>query len=129
MKLTKFIKAFKLSKAFKGDATKAHILSNLSQDDGDTAILQTMTRKQLAVVINVANRSYHDGKASTGAEIVDDCLWIGHGIDKLIPVAALKQIEINTHRETLERRHTNPLFNGSYTRTTTSYKLDFTEQS
>lgn len=88
----KILKAFKIATCFKGSATKQHILKNL---DADSEVLATLTAKQLAAVLNVADRSYHDGKASCKAEIADDCIWIGGQVQKLIPLKALEKLEIN----------------------------------
>ena len=87
----KISKAFEIATCFKGTATKQHILKNMQDDD---AVLSTLTAKQLAAVINVANRSYHDGKASCKAEIADDCIWIGGQMQKLIPLDILNKIKI-----------------------------------
>ena len=89
-------RAFKLANCFKGTATKQHIIKNMSADH---EILSTLTAKQLAAVINVANRSYHDGKSSCGAPIEDDCVWVGKSVKKLIPLKALELMTIDEKME------------------------------
>jgi hypothetical protein len=63
------------------------------------ATLADLTSKQLAGVIKLANAAYHDGRSSTLASVVDDAVWIGGGVDKLLPLAALKAIDIAEHIE------------------------------
>lgn len=71
---------------------RAHILRTLSaQRDA----LQACTSGQLAAVINLIHQTYHEGRAATGASIEDDALWIGAGVDKLVPLAALRAITID----------------------------------
>lgn len=121
----KIERAFELANCFKGTATKQHILKNMS---ADSDILSTLTAKQLAAVINVANRSYHDGKSSCGASIEDDCVWIGKSVQKLIPLKALEALVITESVE-LEKRATLNSFFGDYVRwAVTTYTVDYKER-
>jgi hypothetical protein len=59
-----------------GATTREHILHNIQQKT-DLNVLFGMSSKQIAVVIIAANNSYHNGRASTGADIIsDDRVWV-----------------------------------------------------
>lgn len=126
--LTKFIKAFNKSRAFKGDATRRHILANLTGNPDDTAVLQTLTAKQLTAVINVANYSYHDGQTRCKAKVEDDCLWIGGEVNKLIPLEALSNIQVTKKAITEPKKPTAHFPQNTVTWFITHYTLDYKER-
>lgn len=70
--------------------TRRHILDNVTSA-APADVLSTLTARQLAAVILVANASYHDGRASKGdVELCDgSAVWVGLGVQKLIPLQAL----------------------------------------
>ncbi|MDR2837763.1 MAG: hypothetical protein LBV49_04220 [Azonexus sp.] len=58
----------------------ANVTAAVSMD-----VLASMTSRQIGAVIAAAHRSYHNGRASTGAEITDcGAIWIGGDINRLI---------------------------------------------
>ena len=53
-------------------------------------ILDSMTAKQLSVVLDIANSAYKSGKASAGAEMVDSTgLWVGGNYQQIIDLQKL----------------------------------------
>ena len=74
--------------------TKTFREIRLTAGHTQTAVLASMSAKQLTAVISAAHAGYHDGRASKGdVEIIDgDALWIGAGIDKLIEFETLRAI-------------------------------------
>lgn len=101
---------------------RAHILKNITSVD-NAGMLETMTSRQLSLVIAAVNKSWHSGRASCGASIEDDCVWVGNGVDKLLPLEILKQIAIS---EKYEKQPGNP--NQGTTRKIISYKLEAEER-
>lgn len=77
-----------------------HILRQL---EPQRASLHDATAKQLAAVIMLAQAIYHEGRASTSASVADDAVWIGAGVDKLIPLAALRAIVVNSQTESVRK--------------------------
>lgn len=68
--------------------------------DSEAETLAWLTSKQLAAVIRLVQHNYHKGRATTGAEVVDgDALWIGAGVDKLIPLDALRALSVEKNSE------------------------------
>lgn len=88
--------------------TRRHIWANVTAAVPASA-LSSMTARQIGAVIAAAHRSYCDGRARNDAEVVDDAVWIGAGVDRLIPLAALKTV--TTAR----------------TDSVTHYRMDYTE--
>lgn len=122
----KIERAFIFASVFKGEATRAHILKNM---EDDAKVLSTLSAKQLTAVINVANRSYHDGK-SGGVSVEDDCVWIGLNIQQLIPIKALEALEIKESSDDYISQNPNPVFKGMrFTETTRLYSLNYVEKS
>jgi len=88
-----------------------------------------LTGRELGIVMTAINASFHKGKASAGAEVVDDCIWVA---GKLIPLAAIEAITV---KETVEYRPRKPHHidpnppEGSTERwTTRKYTLDYVEK-
>ena len=53
------------------------------------------TSKQLAAFMRIIQSQYHTGRASCGAEIIDgDAVWVAAGVDKLVPLDALRAMTI-----------------------------------
>ena len=86
---------------------RAHIERNLSAVAPD---LLDATAKQLAAVIVLHHAAYTQGRASCEAAIADDAVWVGGGVDKLIPLAALKALEIDSRSETVRRPYTHSVY-------------------
>lgn len=95
----KINRAFKLA-GIAMPTVRAHILRQL---EPQRAALQDLTAAQLAAVIVMTTDVYHEGLASTGASIADDAVWIGAGVDKLIPLAALRALTIDHKVETVRK--------------------------
>jgi hypothetical protein len=77
----KLQRAIKLYKGFKGDRSIAAIIEQIP-----AALIEQLTGKQLAVVMEAINGAYQKGRASTGAEKIDnDCVWVS-GVEKLIEI-------------------------------------------
>ena len=104
---------------------RAHIERNLAAVAGD---LQTATVRQLAAVIAIHHTAYMQGRASAGAAITDDAVWIGAGVDQLVPLAALRKIEVTKTTEPIPAEtHSGrnwPASQWSITR----YTMDYTER-
>jgi len=120
----------KLNKAFTlagitMPGVRAHIERNLTAATGG---LEGCTAKQLAVVIGIHHTAYMQGRASCAADVQDDAVWIGSGVDKLIPLEALKKIKITKSVEPIPaERHSGRDWPSSQW-SITSYKMDHTER-
>lgn len=79
---------------------RAHIERNLL---AVATGLQDCTAKQLATIIGIHHTAYTQGQAACQASVEDDALWIGAGVDKLIPLAALKALVIEESTETVRK--------------------------
>jgi hypothetical protein len=95
----KINRALKLAGIAGMTQTAKHILQHL-EDSVGSAVFEKLTGKQIADLMKVATYCYHQGRASTHAEIVDgDAVWIGAGVDKMIPLAAIRTIKEETTLE------------------------------
>lgn len=104
---------------------RAHIERNLAAVASD---LQTATARQLAAVIAIHHTAYMQGRASAGASITDDAVWIGAGIDKLVPLSALRQIEVIKTTEPIPAEtHSGRNWPASQS-SVTRYTMDYTER-
>lgn len=103
----------KLNKAFalagiSMPSVRAHIESNMISISAD---LQDATSKELAAIITLHNTAYHQGRASCGAEVIDnDAVWISAGVDKLIPLNALRKIEVIKCAQQVDTPYTHTLY-------------------
>lgn len=71
--------------------TASAIIDATSQE---ADVLSSLTSKQLAAVMRLVESNYHKGRKSTGAEVIDgDAVWID-SINKLLPLAALRTIDV-----------------------------------
>lgn len=69
---TKLNRAAELYSGFKGPQTLQSILDQVPDE-----LVDTLTSRQLALVMEAVHKAYHAGKASTGAEMIDDnVVWI-----------------------------------------------------
>lgn len=93
--------------------TRRHIWENITKST-PADVLESMSSKQLAALISAANISFHDGKAANGdvAVIDGDAVWIGHGVDKLVPLAALKAMAVTEQTEYRLRHAGHPAPDG-----------------
>lgn len=87
---------------------RAHIELNMISMRAD---LQDATAKQLAAIITLHHAAYHQGRSSCGAEVIDDdSVWIGGGVDRLIPLDALRKIEVITCAQQVDTPYTDALY-------------------
>lgn len=107
---------------FAGTQSRAAMWQHVSNID-----LSQLTSNQIADIIEAANKAYHQGKTSSGAEVVDDCVYVG---DKLIPMAAINAITIERTIEHIPAKpyHWNPVFRGPSQESVTKYRLAYTER-
>ena len=92
--------------------------------------LEGLTAKQLAAVIQTVGAAYHEGRASTRAEVADDCIWVGGGVDKLLPLAALKAIQVNEQIEIVPGDPSGDWLHQQSTRWATRiYSLSYSERT
>jgi len=69
---TKYDRALKVYAGFKGGATVEHIKKLIGKE-----LAERLTGHELGLVMSAVNRAYQEGKASAGAELIDDnCVWI-----------------------------------------------------
>lgn len=84
-------------------ATSSAVMAALATEANE---LQNCTSKQLAAVMRLIQSQYHAGRKSCAAEIIDgDALWVGAGIDKLLPLAAIRAINIDESIELIPASH------------------------
>jgi hypothetical protein len=110
---------------FRGARTHAAIVEQIPP-----ALVAECPSRLLVLVGDAINRAYHAGRASTGAEVVDDCLW-ETSVGRLIPLAALRAIQVaESHQDSVldtPDGAIRPAGNRALRTTTRSYTLDYTE--
>ena len=72
-------KAKRLYEGFKGSETMAAVFGQIPDD-----LMQELTAKQIAAVAELINKAYHKGRASTGAEMVEDNAVYVDSLGKII---------------------------------------------
>lgn len=105
---------------FKGTQTVQAITEQIP-----SKLFERLTGKELGLVMSAVNKAYHNGKASAGATIEDDCLWFD---GRLIPVDAIKNIKMVSKTETMPREPTPHFPNKTESWTTNNYTLDWSER-
>ena len=75
----KWNKAYKLYNGFKGSVTIKKVFDRIPEE-----LAEGLTAKQIAQVALIAAKAYEDGKASTGAEMIDNNAVYINSIDKII---------------------------------------------
>ena len=83
-KYNNMIAAYKANGGHDGPRTLNAVLDQVPHE-----LFDRLTGRELGLVVAAINRAYHRGRASAGAEIVDDCLWYKN---KLIPLATINNI-------------------------------------
>ncbi len=111
---TKLNRVYRNATWHQGPRTHAAIMAQVPE-----SVISECPSRIIAEVATAINRSYHSGRSSCGSEVVDDCIWID-SVGKLIPLAALRDIEIRT----IVQPSTVP---GSMDRIT-NYQMDYTER-
>lgn len=75
----KLNRAIKTANVFKGSSTVSAIMEQVPEQ-----LIKNLSSKDLAIVIESVNKAYHNGRTSTGAEMIDtNCVWV-NGINKMI---------------------------------------------
>ena len=77
---------------FRGTATLAAVLDQIPD-----SLRQRLTGAQLGEMASLLYAAYNKGRASTQASIEDDCVWVGGGVDRLIPLHVIRQLPPDTH--------------------------------
>ena len=89
---TKESRAMAAYDGFKGGATVEHVRKLVGKE-----LAERLTGHEFGLVMSAVNRAYHEGRASTGAEMIDaNCVWI-NGIDR-----GIEWIEVGAEYETQE---------------------------
>jgi len=89
-------------KGFSGPRTVEAVLAQIPED-----LQGRLTGRELGMVMTAVNTAYHNGRAShQGIDICDDCVWLPwrgtKGEGQLIPIAALRAIQITDNHYTLD---------------------------
>lgn len=105
---------------FKGTRTVAAV-----QEQIPAELFDRLTGHELGLVMSAVNAAYHNGRASTGAEVVDDCLCID---GQLIPLAAINAIDVTETVEITEREPTRHFPQTTERWTTRRYTMDWSEK-
>ena len=86
----KITRALTLGHWHTGPVTNKAVLSQIPD-----SVISECPARIIAQVGDAISAAYHAGRASMGAEIVeDDCLWI-ESIGKLIPLELIRAIAVN----------------------------------
>lgn len=120
MNTLKYKNMMKSYNGFKGNQTIKAVMNQIPNE-----LFKQLTGHELGLVMSAINTAYHNGKADSGAEIIDDCLWYDN---KLIPTQALSAIEI---KETIETKNVTPSLQFSSSTeqwTIRQYTLDWKEK-
>lgn len=72
---------------FKGPQTMQHISKLVGPE-----LAELLTGKQLGLVMNAINNAYHEGKASTGAEVIDGEAVYINSLGQLYELSDLKRL-------------------------------------
>jgi len=75
---------------FRGNQTMAVVESHLTDD-----LKQRLTGAELGAVMSIIAHAYNAGRASTGASVENDAVWID-ALGRLMPIDALRAIKIDT---------------------------------
>jgi hypothetical protein len=80
----KLNRAIRNANVFKGSVTVDAIMKQIPEQ-----LINNLSSKDLAVVIEAVNKAYHNGRASTGAEMIDtNCVWINN-INRLVDISCV----------------------------------------
>ncbi|RPD86289.1 hypothetical protein EGK75_09210 [Neisseria weixii] len=116
--------SIKISRAFEKAGipnmpmVRRHILDSLKKTGAD---LEKLSSTEISYIIKGLHIGYHDAKGSQQADYMADmdCVWIGGGVEKLIPIPALKSIETTVTYEKINNQNWK----------VTHYKMDFAERA
>ena len=77
---------------FRGTQTLGHVLDQLPAD-----LVARLTGAELGQVASLLYEVYNKGKASAQASVEDDCVWVGAGVDRLVPLTVIRDLPSNIH--------------------------------
>jgi hypothetical protein len=97
---------------FAGPRTIAAVSDYITGD-----MMDRMTGAQIGAVMSAVYAAYNAGRASTGASVENDCVWVA---GKLIPLAAIDAINIT--------KRTEPSRRPGHTDQITTYTMDYKER-
>lgn len=90
MNSRKYQNIIKHYNGFKGTRTINAILKKIPSE-----LISALTGKQIAQVMEIINATYQCSKRDVSIE--DDCIWIGKGINKLVPLKFIQETTIPDH--------------------------------
>jgi hypothetical protein len=83
---------------FDGHQTIKHVQSQIPSE-----LFDRLTGHELGLVMSAVNNAYHNGRNSLqGIDVCDDCVWLPWGEGQLIPIDALRNINIDDNKYTLD---------------------------
>ena len=77
---------------FRGTQTLTAVLAQLPAD-----LTARLTGAELGQVAGLLYEVYNKGRSSTQASIEDDCVWVGAGVDRLVPLTIIRALPANIH--------------------------------
>ena len=77
---------------FRGRATLTAVLDTLPEE-----LIARCTGRELGLIAGLVYEQYNKGKASCKASIEDDCVWVGAGIDRLVPLDVIRKLPSDIH--------------------------------
>jgi hypothetical protein len=86
-KYRRAIKSYIDNGGFGGSETVRIIFDKIPE-----SIISSLSGKCVGEIMAALYKQFHAGKTVCQAEIVDDCVWIGGGVNFLLPLAAAKSI-------------------------------------
>ena len=72
---------------FRGTQTLGKVLEQIPEP-----MCAELTGKQLGQVASLLYAAYAKGKADAGASIEDDCVYVGAGVNRLIPLSIIRAL-------------------------------------
>ena len=110
---------------------RKHIMQNLEQVGAD---LDKLSSTELGYIIKALHIGYHDAKGSQQADYMADmdCVWVGGDVQKLIPLQALRDMQITTCAEEPVKPHKPTPYGGWSIGPTVwhrhTYRVEYTER-
>lgn len=124
MNSLKIKRAFEKAQIPNMPMVRRHILENLEKVGAD---LDKLTSTELGYIIKALDVGYKDAKGRQEADYMADmgAVWIGGDVQKLIPIDALKAIEIKKGKETFMGDTTKHYPDGRTEMIKTEQTIDF----
>ena len=77
---------------FQGTRTLAAVLEQLPEQ-----LVARLTGAELGAVASLLYAAYNKGRASTQASVEDDCVFVGAGVDRLVPLSVIRALPADVH--------------------------------